>query len=70
MVELNQKYKEDLNYLINKYEEVFVAPYYSCTKKEMEDYIEDYLHMHNIQNDLDFLYFFKMFDKKIKWSFR
>lgn len=65
MVELYPKYQEDLNYLINKYEEVFVAPYYCCTKKEIEDFIESYLYMHNIQNDLDFLYFLKCLIKKL-----
>lgn len=65
MVELYPKYQEDLNYLINKYEEAFVAPYYCCTKKEIEDFIESYLYMHNIQNDLDFLYFLKCLIKKL-----
>lgn len=65
MVELNSKYKEDLMFMITKYEETFVAPYYCFSKQELIDYINEYLSKTTIKNDNDFIYFLKTIIKKL-----
>ena len=35
MIKLDSKYKEDLMFMIKKYEETFVAPYYCFSKNEL-----------------------------------
>ena len=65
MVELNLKYKEDLMFMITKYEETFIAPYYCFSKQELVDYINEYLSKTTIKNDYDFIYFIKSIIKKL-----
>ncbi len=65
MVELNSKYKEDLMFMITKYEETFIAPYYCFSKQELVDYINEYFSKTTIKNDFDFIYFLKSIIKKL-----
>ena len=59
-----KEYIEDLKFMIEKYEENFVAPYYCFSKEQLNDYIAEYLKNNIINNDLDFFVFFKMHYKK------
>ncbi len=60
-----KEYIEDLKFMIEKYEENFVAPYYCFSKEQLNDYIAEYLKNNIINNDLDFLYFLKCIIKKL-----
>lgn len=65
MIKLDSKYKEDLMFMIKKYEETFIAPYYCFSKNELLNYISEYLSKTTIENDLQFLCFLKTILKKL-----
>lgn len=62
---MNTRYKDDLDFLINKYEEIFPMPYYCFSKKQMTKYIDDYLDSNVIESELQFLYFLRCIIKKL-----
>lgn len=65
MFNLRSEYQEDLEYLIDKYEKTFVAPYYCFSKEQLDNYIRNYLDDKKIENELDFLYFLKCIIKQL-----
>lgn len=62
---MNQIHQQDLEAFFNFYEQTHICPYYFCGKPEVRQIIADYINKTPIENDLDFVYFFRYMLKRL-----
>lgn len=56
---MNKIYQQDLEAFFDFYEQTHICPYYFYSKPEIRQIITDYTNKTPVQNDLDFVYFFR-----------
>lgn len=56
---MDKIYQQDLETFFDFYEQAHICPYYFCSKPKIRQIITDYINKTPVQNDLDFVYFFR-----------
>ncbi len=62
---MNKIYQKDLQAFFDFYEQAHICPYYFCEKAKINQIITDYVNKTQIENDLDFVYFFRYMLKRL-----
>lgn len=57
--------QQDLEAFFDFYEQAHICPYYFCSKPEVRQIIADYINKTPVENDLDFVYFFRYMLKRL-----